>query len=346
MKIGTKIVTVAAIMTSGWVWAGPVDTNQTMEQIRLDLDLTDGSRVIGVPTVTVIPIQTPYAKMDIPLRQIMTIEIGQDHEQASIALRNGDSLKGVINLGPVALDTLFGNVKIGIEIVKRARVLLSGGTLSDAVRRGLLLHYPFDTDTKDKVADVSGNGRDGIVKGARWTPKGKIGAACAFDGANSYISLPDASSLDMDSTSFTIGLYAYFNVTDQQRHRIVDLNPVIAGYSGLLIQQYGNSLLFFASSSGTSWDIADGVPIGSITAGQWYCVVVKRDGNTISTFLNDVAGGSVTSSSSLYHGTYGFDIGRFGPGNCEYFDGLLDEVMIFNRALSEKEVKQIYKVQK
>ena len=36
-------------------------------QVRLELDLVDGSRVIGIPSIESVPVQTPYAKMDVPL---------------------------------------------------------------------------------------------------------------------------------------------------------------------------------------------------------------------------------------------------------------------------------------
>ena len=122
MKIGAKIVTVVAMMTSGWVWAGPADTNITPERIRLDLDLVDGSRVIGVPTVTSVPIQTPYAKMDIPLAQIQTIKMGDDHENVSITMANGDKMEGVLTMAVLEVATVFGRVSVGIEHVKQIAV--------------------------------------------------------------------------------------------------------------------------------------------------------------------------------------------------------------------------------
>lgn len=69
---------------------------------RLGLDLIDGSRVIGVPVLTSVPVQTSYAKMDIPLRQIVSMEFTADYEKVSLALRNGDSLLGLSILRPLA----------------------------------------------------------------------------------------------------------------------------------------------------------------------------------------------------------------------------------------------------
>jgi len=91
--------------------------------LRLDLDLVDGSRIIGVSAIESVPVQTPYAKMDVPLTEILTMRIDADHETASLDLRNGDKLKGVVSLKPIELETVFGKVAIGIEHIRRIGVL-------------------------------------------------------------------------------------------------------------------------------------------------------------------------------------------------------------------------------
>ena len=58
-------------------WAGEDNTNHLL---RLELSLADGSRIIGTPAIKSIPVQTSYAKMDVPLKHILTIKIGEDHE--------------------------------------------------------------------------------------------------------------------------------------------------------------------------------------------------------------------------------------------------------------------------
>lgn len=60
------------------------------------------------------------------------------------APRNGDKLTGVLALGPIELATLVGPVKIGIEHIRRIKVVLSGGSLADRLKQGLLVYYAFD----------------------------------------------------------------------------------------------------------------------------------------------------------------------------------------------------------
>jgi hypothetical protein len=99
---------------------------QTNGTLRLAVELMDGSRVIGTPAIASVPVETPYAKMNVPLHQIQTLKIGEDHETVTLDLRKGDKLKGVITLAPLKLETLFGSVSIGVEHIKQINVSIGG----------------------------------------------------------------------------------------------------------------------------------------------------------------------------------------------------------------------------
>jgi hypothetical protein len=86
-----------AMSLVGAAWAGQ---DEAEPQLRLELDLMDGSRIIGSPGIESVPVQTSYAKMDVPLKEILSMKIGEDHETASFDLRNGDKLKGVVRGQP------------------------------------------------------------------------------------------------------------------------------------------------------------------------------------------------------------------------------------------------------
>ncbi len=105
------------------------DETQTNATLRLAIDLVDGSRLIGTPVIATVPVQTSYAKMDVPLTQIKDLKIGDDHETVILNLRNGDTLTGVISLAPIKLETLFGPASIGIEHIQQLRVTLGGMSL-------------------------------------------------------------------------------------------------------------------------------------------------------------------------------------------------------------------------
>ncbi|MGB4048409.1 MAG: hypothetical protein WBL24_09640, partial [Kiritimatiellia bacterium] len=187
MKTKAKAITLAVLFLTGWSLATAETMKQTSEQIRVELDLVDGSRVIGVPAITSIPLQTSYARMDIPLAQIMTLGMAKDHATAELILGNGDKLSGTVQLKPIRLSTLFGDIRVGIAHIRRISILLPAGQISDQLRRGLVLYYSFDNDDAGTVKDDSGNGHHGVLRSARWTPDGYKGGAYVFHGSSSFI---------------------------------------------------------------------------------------------------------------------------------------------------------------
>ncbi len=126
MKRSTCYLAVLAATTlTGATWAEPA-TNQMEKPLRLELTLVDGSRIIGTPAIETVPVATSFALMNIPLKQIQTLKIGEDHETVSLELRNGDKLKGVITLAPIKLTTVFGSVAVGIAQIRELRVVPPG----------------------------------------------------------------------------------------------------------------------------------------------------------------------------------------------------------------------------
>jgi len=152
--------------------AALAEEDKVEQPLRLDLDLVDGSRIIGTTSLESVPVQTTYAKMDLALKQIVAIAIAEDHETAVIEMRNGDKLKGVISMKPIKVETEFGKVSVGIEHIRDLRVVTWVGALPDTLTKSLVLCYSFDDEGKGKVTDKSGKKNDGDVKGAKWTSKG------------------------------------------------------------------------------------------------------------------------------------------------------------------------------
>ena len=132
------ILTVLSLVPMGWADRSKV----TSTPLRLAIELVDGSHIRGCPSIQFVPIQTPYARLDLPLQQINRIEMDDDHEKASLEMRNGDHINGVINLEPFELETVFGRVSVGVEYLRTVEVLNSGGTLTaEEIRQLGLMGY-------------------------------------------------------------------------------------------------------------------------------------------------------------------------------------------------------------
>jgi len=348
---------------AGTAWSGP---DKPEPQIRLEIDLVDGSRIIGTPSIDDLSVQTSYAKMDIPLHQILTIKMGEDHETAAFDLRNGDKIKGVLTLAPVKLKTVFGKVSIGIEHINQVRVVLPGGVLPEALRKGLVLHYTFDRDDGDRVDDQSGMGNHGLVEGAQWMPRDK-GGALRLANARSAVRVPHNRTLNTPD-ALSVFVWVKGERLSQQNHanlcgalvnkfykNNIDPTVVPTDGAGWLLQVHAWGCP--GAVSGGVWNKAigwsgDGTAL--VADGTWHFIgMVYAGGSSPSVrFYVDgiedaasVVGGTLPASigdndRDLYVGRWVFD--SVHPP----FRGEIDELRIFNRALTTEDVKLIYDLQK
>jgi len=337
--------------------AGTVSAGKDKEepQLRLDVDLVDGSRVIGAPGIDSVPLQTPYATMDVPLNQIRTITMGDDHETASCDLRNGDKLKGVVNLKPIKLETVFGTVAIGIPHISVLRVVLSGGALPDSLRTGLVLFCSFDKDENGRVTDAIDKKNNGESKGAQWTPQGKNGGAYRFTSGD-YIDFP-SSTFDF-GRHITVSMWIKTDISVVNGQTIFwKSNDDIGEGKNLILGTYSDGRLW-AGTYGHDGGITRPAAFWS----QWHHIVAIYDTEQINydpttgigtqIYLDGVqypwgwfwATGGPNTASNLNGGH--MYLGSVHPTANAVFNGSIDEVMIFNRALTGKEVMQIYDTQK
>ncbi len=97
--------------------------------LRMELDLVDGSRVVGTPDIAAVPLRTSFADISVPLSAVATARIDGDRDTSVFTFKNGDRLQGAVALDKIALETLFGNVSIKIEHIRSLRVMAPGGSL-------------------------------------------------------------------------------------------------------------------------------------------------------------------------------------------------------------------------
>jgi len=330
------------LLTLALVGTASDGKDQKEPQLRLELDLVDGSRVIGTPGIESVPIQTSYAKMDVPLKQIRSLTMAEDHETASCILENGDKLKGVINLKPIQLETVFGKVKIGIEHIREFRVVTSGLALPDALRKGLVLCYSFDRNEGDRVTDLGGKNNNGAVRdGAKWIGEGQRGGGYRMPGGCSRIEVnpsPDFSlTPDVDKT-----LCLWWKKEGDIQHKVLVSQKNQPNYdSGFTLRTLSSERRYYLDFQQNHYAQFS----AAFSDDAWNFVVVVKTGISYKVYQNGHEAPLVASmgwpmtldptmkTSLEIGGTH-----RATDG----FEGVVDEVMIFDRALSDAEVKQIY----
>lgn len=324
---------VLALLMGTITQAAQPETNQTL---RLAIDLVDGSFIIGIPAIKSVPIQTAYAKMDIPLKQIRIIRIGDDHEAASFELLNGDKLKGIMDLKSIELETILGNVHLSPEYVTKAEVHRGGVIpLPHNLKKDVVLHYSCN-DSGPRVWDNSGNANHAIADGLRHTSLGKLGGCYVFEGDGLYIEAKHPTNLptgDNDRTvmlwfrtSSSIGQICLFSYGGKTSNRAFGAS---INSQKIYVNAWMNG--FFAGSK--------------VTDNEWHhlaVVHVKSKGRTC--YIDGVLSGFHQGSVNTEPGTP-FWVGKWVIP-LEYFKGQIDEVLVFKKALPEKDVKQLYDLQK
>jgi parallel beta-helix repeat protein len=194
---------------------------------------------------------------------------------------------------------------------------------------GLIGYWKFDEGTGTTAYDSSGNNNDGTIYGATWT-SGKIGNALQFDGIDDYV-LCGSNSLPTGNAPRTVSLW--FKAFDIPSDR----NTILAAYG----QPYAYDVFYLVIIGETKkvyvgmWGGGDTPSTStSIQAGIWYHVTVTYDGTTARIYLNGIEEGS--SLRSFATTLTDFYITDYWPGH--YFNGIIDEVKVYNRSLSAEEV--------
>jgi len=200
---------------------------------------------------------------------------------------------------------------------------------------GLIAHWKFDEGGGSLVHDSSGYGNDGIIQGASWV-RGRFGNALTFDGKEDWVQADSSQSLD---TKNEITLEAWINPREGPPQPILEYND--GAHFGVHVWQWNRwSDLFvnFMHTKGSQLLTAPGV----MTTG-WQHIAAVYDGTHGKLYRNGDLVASKKMGKLILQTSFDFYIGS-RPSERRYFNGFIDEVRIYNRALSQTEIKEDMKV--
>jgi C-terminal peptidase prc len=210
---------------------------------------------------------------------------------------------------------------------------------------GLVLYFDCDKPPENgRITDLSGKGNHGIVEGAQWTSEGRIGGAFHFDISRKTdrIRVPDSDSLDCQE--ITMAAWIKSNSTDAYWNRIID-KDWRTGYCFCLGGD--NEKGSWRGKVGLEWGTTHAIysPY-AVANGGWHHVAVSHGGGRITCYVNGFQVRQKRDNGVIPVNNLDIAIGNVVPGheNSESaaFDGLIDEVMIFNRALTAREVLDLF----
>lgn len=171
------------------------------------------------------------------------------------------------------------------------------------------------------------------------------GKAMNFSGSSQFVTMADSNSLDVDY--ITLSAWIKKGVVGSGRYPIVDKwgsDRAYALYSGW-VGSNNNQILFVVSHDGGYINACQSVFSSAITDTNWHLVTATYNGSLTSIYIDGILNASTSCTiGTLGHGSGQFRIGKTydDGGNTGYWNGLMDEVLIFNRSLTDSEISQLY----
>ncbi|MCK4401314.1 laminin G domain-containing protein, partial [bacterium] len=217
--------------------------------------------------------------------------------------------------------------------------ILDGTGADSAVGLWHFDNQDLDNPSSTDVYDSSVYGNDGTRTGATWSQYGVFGKCLSFDGTDDYVDCLAISAINAsDSSSFSVSFWFKTSNGDAGLWEMYH-----SGSNRNAACLYGGKIKT-GSWDGNNWE--GGITSNTYNDNNWHHCTIIKDGTTHKIYVD---GASDWSSSSYYSGPSApwychFNIGVFygdtGLGRDKYFfDGLIDEVAIYPRALRTEEIK-------
>jgi hypothetical protein len=241
-----------------------------------------------------------------------------------------DSILEVLEVG---VDTRDYLLMVSSEHGSPITIVITNDLVLDA---GLIAYYPFDGNAND----ASANGHDGVASGVTATVgvDGVEGHAYHFNGSNSKITIPDHP----DFTVSNVSVAAWVRSTDKSGHRAItscyETDGSAQWYHLYYLADSGIAV-FRVDPGGVSSPFVTG--ISDIADGEWHYVVGVRDisAGKLYVYVDGVLEGTQEDvSSEVLNPGAPVLIGAHNTLTDRYFNGDIDEVRIYGRALSSNDV--------
>lgn len=221
-------------------------------------------------------------------------------------------------------------------------VTVSNIMLHKALSTKTVAFYGCDELQADSVlVDASTNANNGVLKNGPVLTEGKIGNALKFDGVDDYVQFAASPSFDIGGSAVTVSLWAYLDYLPADLPGAY--GPLFDSDADqyVLYQDKGNNELRFKVATSASAE-RPGIPAANLVTGQWIHIVGVYDGANAKIYLNSNLMDTHPLTGTVKTGQVAM-LGRSGIAAASFFSGGIDNVQVFNTALSQIEVTELFK---
>lgn len=239
----------------------------------------------------------------------------------------GDSTGGSYKLTSSGGESVIGQGSGGSYKLGSGYVAQLDDSIQLTVQPGsLVAYYALEENSGTFVRDTSFNDNNALATGTTWGT-GKVGNGLVFNGSSAYVSGQD------NDIAGTITVSAWVNADASQTSTVVGKDTTQG-----VIELASNTPSFKLTTGATLRTVTAGSAISSTT---WHHLVGTYDGTNAQLYVDGVLSQTVAATGAISTNSSVWTIGR-DVGGSNYFDGNLDEIKVFSRALSATEVKAEY----
>jgi hypothetical protein len=205
-------------------------------------------------------------------------------------------------------------------------------TVSNTAASGLVAAWGFEETGGTATADASGNGHTGTLVNGPARVAGRYGQGLSFDGVNDLVTVADSALLDL-TTGMTLSAWVRPTTT--------------SGWRTVLLKEAPGTLAYGLYSSGDGVRPSGYVRVGgndsaaigpsALSTTAWSYLAVTYDGTTIRLYVNGTQVATQARTGAMSASANPLQIGGNNVWS-EWFSGLIDEVRVYNRALTAAEI--------
>jgi len=302
---------------------------------KVAIELNDGACIVGEPTFKSIRFQTAAvekvtAETNVPLRSFYSAWLSNDGWVAHT--EQGKPLSGMILTESLGVKTLVGPVSVPIRLAVGLEVYSTTVDTRLPALKDLVLYLNFDRNGGKRARNLASFRHHAEVRVARWTADGKQGGAYEFNG-DAQLVIPHHAELCPEAYTLAAWVLPQDPPKGPWRHVVSKTSPSFYGGYGFCRYPKDNANMCFYVGDYNSALVKQPIPHG-----EWSHIAGVCDGKQVQMFVNGEPSSPLPLPRKMEHTKTPFIIGGFGGYN---WIGKVDEVTLFRRPLSDREIRQL-----